>query len=450
MIDNYKKIFLLFLFPLVLLQSCFVADDPFEGLPPGPWRGILTLVPDPVSPNPKGQPLPEKVNLTFEEVSSGELPFNFVVKYKNEKEFYLEIKNGDKVIEITDIKYGVDRSTAKDTIWINFPIFDSYIKGIYEGNLIQGYWVVNNRDNYQIPFTARFGQDHRFTTLKKEPLMDISGKWQTTFTDESGVPEAAVGEFVQNGNIVNGTFLTETGDYRYLDGTIQDNKLYLSTFDGAHAFLFEAKIKEDSTMIGSFLSGNHYKAIWEAKFTPDASLRDPNELTFLKEGYDRLNFSFPNTEGKMVSLSDETYQGKLTIVQIMGTWCPNCRDETKFLVDYLEQHPEKNLQVLSLAFERHKDEDKALGALQRYKSGMNIPYEILLAGHSDKKEAAKSLPMLNHILSYPTMIFIDKAGTVRKIHTGFSGPATSKYKAFIEEFEQTIDQLSTEDPKKII
>lgn len=450
MIDKYKKSFFLFLFPLLLLQSCFVADAPFKGLPPGPWRGILTLVPDPVSPNPKGQPLPEKVNLTFDEVSSGELPFNFEVKYKNDEEFYLEIKNGDETIEITDIKYGVDRSTAKDTIWINFPIFDSYIKGIYEGNLIQGFWIVNNKENYQIPFTARFGQDHRFTALKKEPLMNISGKWQTTFTDESGVPEAAVGEFVQDGNAVTGTFLTETGDYRYLEGTIQANKLYLSTFDGAHAFLFEAKLKEDSTMIGSFLSGNHYKAIWEAKFAPDATLRNPNELTFLKEGYDRLNFSFPNTEGKMVSLSDEAYQGKLTIVQIMGTWCPNCRDETKFLVDYLENHPEKDLQILSLAFERHKDQEKALGALQRFKSGMNIPYEILLAGQSDKKEAAKSLPMLNHILSYPTMIFIDKAGTVRKIHTGFSGPATSKYKAFIEEFEQTIDQLSTEDPKKII
>lgn len=450
MTHNYKKLIFLSLFPLLLLQSCFVADQPFRGIPPGPWRGILTLVPDPVSPNPKGQPLPEKVNLTFEEVSSGELPFNFEVKYKNEDEFYLEIQNGDEVIEITDIKYGVDRKTAKDTIWINFPIFDSYIKGIYEGNLIQGYWVVNNRENYQIPFTARFGQDHRFTTLKKAPKMDISGTWETTFTDESGKPEAAVGEFVQSGNEVTGTFLTETGDYRFLEGTIQNNKLYLSCFDGAHAFLFEAKIREDSTMIGSFLSGNHYKAIWEAKFSPNATLRDPTELTFLKEGYDQLTFSFPNTEGKMVSLSDAIYQGKPTIVQIMGTWCPNCRDETKFLVNYLKEHPDLDLQIISLAFERHKDKEKALGSLQRYKSGMNIPYEILLAGGSDKTEAAKSLPMLNHILSYPTMIFIDKSGTVRKIHTGFSGPATSKYEAFIKEFEQTIDQLSTEDPKKII
>lgn len=450
MINNYKYFLFIVLFSILLLPACFVADQPFQGIPPGPWRGTLTLVPDPVTPNPKGQPLPEKVNLTFDEVSSGELPFNFEVKYKNEEEFYIEIKNGDETIEVTDISYGVDRSTAKDTIWINFPIYDSYIKGIYEGNLIQGYWVVNNRENYQIPFTARFGQDHRFTTLRKEPIMDISGRWETAFTEESGATEAAVGEFVQKGNKVTGTFLTETGDYRFLEGTIQADKLYLSCFDGSHAFLFEAKIKKDSTMIGSFLSGNHYRAIWEARFSPNATLRDPTALTFLKDGYDQLNFSFPNTDGQMISLSDPVYQGKPTIVQIMGTWCPNCRDETKFLVDYLAKNPDKDLQIIGLAFERHRDKDKARASLQRYKSGMNIPYELLLAGESDKAEAAKSLPMLNHILSYPTMIFIDRTGTVRKIHTGFSGPATSKYQEFIEEFEQTINQLSTEDPKEII
>lgn len=450
MTHYYKRTSFLFLLPFLVLQSCFVADQPFTGLPPGPWRAELTLVPNPISPNPKGQPLPEKVNLEFEDVNTGELPFTFDVKYKNDNEFYIEIHNGDETIEITDIKMGVDRKTAKDTIWINFPIYDSYIKGIYEGNLIQGYWMVNNRENYQIPFKARFGQDHRFTTLRKSPLMDVSGNWETVFTDEDGVTENAVGEFVQDGNQVRGTFLTETGDYRFLDGTIQEDKLYLSCFDGSHAFLFEAKIRPDSTMIGSFLSGNHYKAIWEAKFNPTASIRDPNELTFLKEGYDQLSFSFPNGAGEMVSLSDSPYQDKVTIVQILGSWCPNCRDETRFLVDYLAKNPTKDIQVIGLSFERHKDKAKAFDAIGRYKEGMGIPYEVLLAGDADKTEAAKSLPMLNHIISYPTMIFIDKAGQVRKIHTGFAGPATSKYQEFIKEFEQTIDQLSTEDPKKVL
>ncbi|MEZ5044275.1 MAG: TlpA disulfide reductase family protein [Saprospiraceae bacterium] len=450
MTHSFKKVWYLFILPFLLLSSCIVIDRPFSGLPPGPWRAELTLIPNPISPNPKGQPLPEKVNLKLEEISSGELPFTFEVKYTNETDFYIEIKNGSEIIGVSDIKMGIDRKTAKDTVWINFPLYDSYIKGIYEGNLIQGYWIVNNRDNYQIPFTARFGQNHRFTQLKKPPILDLTGKWETVFTDEEGTTENAIGEFVQDGNYITGTFLTELGDYRFLEGTVQADKLYMSCFDGSHAFLFEAKIQPDNRLMGSFLSGNHYRAVWEAKRNPAASLRDPNALTYLKEGYDRLAFSFKNTAGQVVSLTDEAYQNKVTLVQILGTWCPNCRDETAFLVDYLSKNPEKELQVIGLSFERHKEEKKAMEAIKRYKEGMHINYELLLAGHSDNAEAAKSLPMLNHIISYPTLIFIDKMGQVRKIHTGFTGPATSKYPDFIKEFEQTIDQLTTEHPKKII
>ena len=36
--------------------------------------------------------------------------------------------------------------------------------------------------------------------------------------------------------------MTETGDYRYLDGVVSGSKMYLSAFDGAHAFLFNKKM----------------------------------------------------------------------------------------------------------------------------------------------------------------------------------------------------------------
>lgn len=77
----------------------------------------------------------------------------------------------------------------------------------------------------------------------------------------------AIGEFVQVENNLTGTFLTESGDYRYLDGTVQANKLYLSCFDGAHAFLFEGKIEADNTINGIFYSGKNYKATWSSKKT---------------------------------------------------------------------------------------------------------------------------------------------------------------------------------------
>ena len=440
-IEHMKNtnLFIFFLLVSVLLHSCITVDNTFEGLPPGTWRAVLKLDDRPKVVNKKAEPLPELVGLKFDEVMDGELPFTFKVVHDSETEFHIEIKNGDENIMVSDITIGLDRSTAKDTVIINFPLYETYIRAIFEERVMEGYWVNPSRGNYRIPFVAYHGQGHRFSTLKKKPVTDVSGKWEVTFQDEDK-PYKGIGEFVQKDNYLTGTFLTETGDYRYLEGEIQADKIYLSVFDGAHAFLFEAKLI-DGKMIGSFRSGRHYKTLWEAERNEDFKLTDANELTFLKEGYDKIEFEFPNTEGKMVSLADSKYQGKAKIIQIFGTWCPNCRDETNFLVDYLKNNPQPDLEVIALAFEKNRELDKATATVKRYKEKLKLPYEMLIAGYSDKKEAAKSLPMLNHILSYPTMIFIDKNDKVRKIHTGFNGPATSEYENFKKDFAATVAEI---------
>ena len=438
-----KATFIIALF-LLFLSNCLVMENKFSSVAPGPWRGVLQIEPKFISPNKKGQPLPEKMNLKFDEVYGGELPFIFDVVYDNEIDFHIEIINGEERIRVDDVSIGHNLATGKDTILINFPVFDSYIHGIYQANVIQGEWVVRSKKNYAIPFLAKQGKNHRFTVLKKKPIANLSGKWEVTFGIDTDEPFKGIGEFTQQDNHITGTFMTETGDYRYLEGTVQDNKMYMSCFDGAHSFLFEAKIEADGTLIGSFRNGKHYKTIWEAKRNDKAKLADPMSLTFLKEGYDKLDFSFKNTDGQLVSISDEKYKGKVKLVQILGTWCPNCRDETKFLVDYLKKKNSPQLEVIALAFERHKDQSKALASIINYKKHFGINYEILLAGPSDKEEAAKKLPMLNKIISYPTLIFIDRNDKVRKIHTGFSGPATSQYQEFIKDFDNIINTLLSE------
>jgi len=436
-----KKIayLLLTLFAILSFHSCLTVDNRFEGLPPGKWRAVLKLDNRPKIVNKKAEPLPELMGLKFDEALDGELPFNFEVFNDGENDLYIEIINGEERIRVDDITIGLDRATAKDTVIINFPLYESYIKAIFEERIIEGEWVVTNKQNYSIPFIAYHGQDYRFTTLKKKPVMDVSGKWEVTFLEKDD-PYKAIGEFQQKDNYLTGTFITETGDYRFLEGEIQNDKIYLSVFDGSHAFLYEAKIM-DGKIIGSFRSGKHYKVIWEAQRNDDFKLADPNTLTFLKEGYDKIEFELPNTEGKMISLDDPEYKGKPKIVQIFGTWCPNCRDETNFLVDYLKKNNHPDLKVIALAFEKHRDIEKATKAVKRYKDKFDLPYEMLLAGYYDKKEAVNSVPMLNHILSYPTMIFIDKNDKVQKIHTGFSGPATSEYENFKKDFEATVSQL---------
>lgn len=439
--------FLLVILALLSWSACLKIDNTFTKIPPGPWRAVLQLDPSAITPNPKGEPLDEKLNLTFDEVTNGELPFNFEVTYTDDTTFYLELLNGSERIKLDQITFGRTRARVKDSIRIEFPVYDSYITGFYEEDLIDGYWVVNYRDNYRIPFRAQFGEAHRFTTLKKEPVTDLTGRWEVTFGPGGDEDEAfpAIGEFVQKGNHLEGTFRTETGDYRYLEGTVQGNKAYLSTFDGAHAFLFEALIMEDETLVGSFRSGTHYRTVWQAQRNSEATLTDPNELTYLKEGYDRFDFSFPDTDGNTISLSDPAYDGKVKLVQILGTWCPNCRDETNFLLDYLADNSDPDLAVIGLAYEQYQDEEKARSAISRMRESMQVPYPILHAGYHDKQAASETLPMLNRILSYPTLLFIDRENKVRRIHTGFNGPATDEYAAFKEDFEQTITSLLQEN-----
>ena len=131
----------------------------------------------------------------------------------------------------------------------------------------------------------------------------------------------------------------------------------------------------------------------------------------------------------------------------MGTWCPNCLDESKYLSQYYKNHKEKDLEIIALAFEYAKTEDKAIKAVTKFKNSVGVEYPVLIAqyGTSDKDKAQEKLPMLNQVLSYPTTIFIDKKGQVRKIHTGFNGPATGqKYEEFKAKFEGFVETLLSE------
>lgn len=444
--SNASRLVFFLIIAAALLQqaSCIVVENEFSALPPGPWRGVLELEPNLVTPNPDGEPLPEKLNLEFEEVTNGELPFNFEVIYTSEADFYIEFINGDERIRAEDITIGLDRATAKDTIVIDFPVYDSRIEAIYEENVMEGEWIVNNRgENYRIPFKGYHGKGHRFTTLRKTPIQDLTGRWSATFGVEGEESERypAVAEFEQNGNGLTGTFRTETGDYRFLQGSVQEDKVYLSCFDGAHAFMFEARIREDGSLLGSFRSGKHFQTLWTAERDPDATLTDPDSLTALKTGYSNLEFAFPTPSGDTLRYPDSRFEDKVIIVQLLGTWCPNCRDESVFLKAYLEAHPNADIEVIGLAFERYRKTTEAMAAIRRFKANVQPGYEVALAGYADKAEAAKALPMLSDVIAYPTMIILDKEGTVARIHTGFNGPATSAYADFKKEFNTFIANL---------
>ena len=364
-----------------------------------------------------------------------EIPFLFEVK----NDTLLTIFNADEVIEVDEIFY------KNDSITIQTPVFEGYIQAKIESDTLKGYFLKPSLDRI-VPFSA-YKNSKRFIA-NTTPKQDINGNWETVFSQNSESERyVAKGIFKQEDEKVTGTFRTTTGDYRYLEGIVDGDSLKLSTFDGAHAFLFKAKVS-DSIINGFFYSGNHWKESFIAKRNEDYELPEEEKLTYLKDGYDQFYFSFPDTRGRLVSSSDPEFDDKVIVIQIMGTWCPNCLDESKYLVNYLQNNPNDDLQIVGLAFEVAKTRELAYQRINRLKERINIPYPILLAQFSNeanKEMAHQKLPMLNHVISYPTTIFIDKNKKVRKIHTGFNGPATGKkYDDFKEEFEQFVTQLLNE------
>jgi peroxiredoxin len=370
------------------------------------------------------------------EVKDGELlPFIFKVLDSS----HIEIYNAKEVIEVNEITY------KGDSVFIQPPVFEGVIAAKINSNGdLKGRFINEDKERV-LAFKAEFGNKERFKS--KGSITDVSGVWEVVFSPGIANEEyIAKGIFSQNGNIVNGTFRTLTGDYRFLEGVIDADIMKLSAFDGAHSFLFTAEIN-DSVMNGWFYSDNHWKEPFRGVRNSSYELPNADDLTFLKKGYDRIEFEFPDTEGQMLSLDDERFQNKVVVVQIMGTWCPNCMDESKYLSEYYRNREGKDLEIVALAFEYAKTQEKAFNRIKRLKKQLNIEYPVLLAqyGTSSKSKANEKLPMLNHILSYPTSIFIDKQGRVRKIHTGFNGPATGdKFLVFKADFEDFIADLLAE------
>lgn len=363
------------------------------------------------------------------------LPFIFKVKSPTE----LQIFNAEEVIEVDDVVY------RNDSIFIKTPVFEGYIAAVFDGDHLKGSFLIESLDRV-VPFSATYTKDSRFDK-KSKSSQNVTGVWETVFSKGiAGDEYIAKGIFRQDDDKVTGTFRTTTGDYRYLEGVMDGDMMKLSTFDAAHAFLFTAKVT-DETMEGYFYSGNHWKEPFVAKRNEAYELPSANELTFLKEGYDRIDFVFPNTSDELLSLGDDRFKNKVVIVQIMGTWCPNCLDESKYYAEFYKNNSDKDIEFVALAFEYSKTKEKAFRRIERLREQVGIEYPILLAqyGTDDKAKAQEKLPMLNHVLSYPTSIFIDKTGKVRKIHTGFNGPATGeKYVEFKTEFEAFVGALLAE------
>jgi peroxiredoxin len=381
---------------------------PFNAL--GSWRGVFHLRPD------------LDVPITFE-IRSGR---------NNAPELFF--RNAGELFE-----GGTIRQTA-DSLFIPLNQFDNELAFRIQDALTG---VLRRQDGtgQLLPISATPATTWRFPDNGTPPAKDISGTYAITFTNSNGKEEHSVGIFKQNGSHLTATFLHITGDSRYLEGVVAADSFRLSSFIGSGPSFYVGAIRADGSLSGQSLSA---RGGLPFTGTPDsnAKLPDAYTLTYLKDGYKSLDFSFPDVDGHPVSLKDPKYRNKVVVITINGTWCPNCIDETAFLAPWYLANRSRGVEVISIQYERHTDSAFVQKALLRMRQRYDICYDQLIGGIADKQVVAASLPALNTFLAFPTTIFIDRKGAVAKIHTGFTGPATGKYyDDFIKEFNDEIDLL---------
>lgn len=403
----------------LLLAGC-TGDD---ALPTGRWRAVAT-------------------------VPGGELPFGLDVERADDAGYSVFLLNGGERVPVRSV------DVSADSVRLELPAFNSRIVAARTGGTLTGTLaLVKGPDTVErMPFRATHGVSHRFApagdgAAEDGATADVDGRWDVTFVGSDSTTSNAVGTFTQDGAQVTGTFMTPTADHRFLEGTVRGDSLFLSTFDGSHAFLYEAEIQPDGTLEGDFWSGTRSHSTWTAERDSTASLPDPYQLTYLKEGYDTFDFSFPSAvDSSIVRLSAPLFDGKVVLVTIAGSWCPNCHDEARFLEQIYPKYRDQGLEIVSLMFERYDAFDKAARQVRRYREKFDISYPTLVAGTADKDAASEALPMLNRVLSYPTAIFVGRSGKVRYIHTGFYGPGTgARYEALKRAFTDRLEGLLAEE-----
>ncbi|HXB95676.1 MAG TPA: TlpA disulfide reductase family protein [Puia sp.] len=364
--------------------------------------------------------------------------FNFEVRDSAGRQV-LYIRNAAERLLVDDI------TREGDSLVIRMPFYESQLRARVtpEGNL-EGVWMRHLVSDWQaIPFKAFYGEGYRFRGEGPAAGIGVSGRWAAVFRSTNGSDTTfRVGEFEQKGSRVTGTFLDAGGDLRYLEGVVTGDSLKLSTFDGTHAYFFAARI-EGNTMTGAQYSGPAAYETWTAHRDDQAKLEDQFAMTRWKKDV-AFNFNFKDLEGHDVSFSDPRFKGKVVVIQIMGSWCPNCMDETRFLSGFYNDYRSKGVEVVALAYERSTDFARSQNSVRTFQKRFDVRYPMLITGVAvgDPQRTEKTLPQLDAIVDFPTTIFVGKDGKIARIHTGFSGPGTGEhYEEQQQEFYHVVNEM---------
>ncbi len=370
-----------------------------------------------------------------------QLPFNFEVTL-TDTGYAVTYLNGPERMPVETVRLEDD-----GYLELNFPSYSSGLSAQIDGDHMSGEISLARRNKvHRLPFSARHGQAHRFFPEPAAEYKDFNGRWEVSIQVPAfDFTEPALALFTQRGSTLSGTVQTQVGDYRFLHGEVRGNELYLSTFDGGGTQLWLAQQQEDGSLQGSFDSVTYGAANWTARRNPDFQLPDPNTLTYMKEGEERLQFSFRDLDGQVVTMNDARFENKVVLVVLGGSWCSTCHDEAQFMVPFYENHQDRGLEVIYIMFEYSDVFAEVEPQLRAFQARYDIKHPILFAGDSSRETRSEKLPMLNKIIAFPTTLFVDRRGNVRRIHTAFPGPATGQaHEDYKREFRAFVDLLLSE------
>lgn len=413
-----KKTLLLILLATALLYSCGRKPE----LLPGPWLGVIRI-----------------------DSADGSLdvPFNMMLSRTPDGQWMIEVLNAEENILINEVV------VREDSLFFKFPFFSSEIACRITGDSLLGSYYPKGREKgTAYMFLAKQGTTDRFPSFSGTPARDVTGRWK--ILENPGSPDSSVmvGEFVQENGRVTGTVLSTTGDYRSLEGKVAGNKFMVSAVDGAHTILFMGDLAPDGSMSGRFIGSPAWRSTWKAVKNSTITLPKGEELVRLKKDAPAFTFTFPDINGRAVSLEDTVFKGKVIIVDAMGSWCPNCLDQALFLNELYERYKTQGLEVISLCLEDETFESSR-PKMHRFVSQTGVGYTFLYAGPRGQESIRKVMYVAEGMLAYPTTLFIDRSGKARKVETGFSGPWTGiHYNDMVRETTLFVEKLLKEEPPR--
>ena len=297
----------------------------------------------------------------------------------------------------------------------------------------------------------------RFTpvTLEDGDAPPLAGTWQMRrVQSEVSAPRDTRTWHVflrQSGAEVSGSILRVDGDTGTLVGRWRGDKLVLSHFAGERPNLFDATRNADGTLAVTLNGTAHYLVVRSgearAKGIPDPP--DPSRYTSVKDPTTPFQFAFPDLTGKVVSSADAPFQGKVVIVSIGGSWCPNCHDEAPFLSELYKDYRARGLEIVGLMFENDPEPNASRPRVQSFVKRYGVQYPMLIAGTTQPSPTSKTineaLPQLVNFGAYPTTIFLGRDGRVRSVHAGFASPAAGdEHVRLKKEIRELVERLLAE------